>query len=342
MMKPRVLLASGLLLATLSTAPRRAAADDSGEEALSEAARELYVQAKAAREAGDWDLCYAKSKAAAAIDQTPTISGLLGDCALGAHHPREAAEALAQYLAHPSPKAAPELQKYLEERFTAAKKEIAVVALSASVADARCDVDGAAISTIPTTLYLDPGRHQFHASHADYLDAEEAIDLAAGSQRDVRLVLRKRPKQNGTPQPPPHGDDDDVPSYAIAAGAFGVLAAGGFALAIASAVVKSSAEDDAADIQADLSGSGASAGSCNSPAPVIDDRCSELGDAVDTHDTYNDLLPLGLIVGAGALAVSATFIVLIVIDDDGDDGAKTTLRIRPNVTQPGVDLNITF
>jgi hypothetical protein len=290
-------------------APADAAAQppDAGGDEIQEAARQLYDEAKDARQKEEWARCHAKAAAAWAIHPHLRIGALFGDCAIAIGRYAEGAEPLANFLAAPEASAiSADLRTHLERRLAEAKQHIAIVKLTASVPGAIAKVDGTLIPKLPATLYLDPGQRAFDATHPDREAAHEERVLGAGTETALELTLPPRkPKGNPVPIPVPNGDDGDAIPVAVPIVA-GVLAAGSFALGIASVVLMSSASSDIDDASARI-GQGDSA--CNNPSPALAGDCSTLQSAAEDHDLFQTLTIVGFAAGGALTAATVSMLV---------------------------------
>ena len=157
-----ILAALALAALALATVAQPSFAQPPGSNnAMSEAAEELYDQATEARRAKQWERCYAKAKAAEAIDVTPNIVALVGDCAVGAQHYADGANHLADYLAGDLSGSTPELQDYLKQRLATARQHVATVTIESNAPATQCEVDDTPVRRLPITIHLEPGDHTF-------------------------------------------------------------------------------------------------------------------------------------------------------------------------------------
>ncbi len=323
---PGIVVAVALLLTHQAMAQPTHATD----EAMNEAAGELYADAKKARSEDDWPKCLAKARAAYAIHERAVIAALVGDCAVGAGSYREGAEHLRRFLDGPTGKASPELLAYLNKRLIEAKVHVAEVQLSASLPGVECTV-GEEVVKAPTTLYLEPGEYTFSASDPEQGAAQEERELKAGLTINVHLTLQTNvvyvPKKK-----------KKTKMFAVGAVASGVLAAGGFGLMIASAVLHGNAVSDAEALNGSIEGDFR----CGDPPdPASVDACGQLGDARDDQNLFSALFTGGMIGGLFFTAAAAAFTGLhFTVGAGGSDADQVSLRFVP--TGPGARMEVTW
>jgi hypothetical protein len=309
----------------------RAGERPSGDIEIKETARQLYDEAKEARQKEEWAVCHAKAAAAWAIHRHPRIGALLGDCAIAIGRYAEGAEPLAAFLATPDAAAiSQELKTHLQSRFDEAKKHIAIVKLTASEPGAAAKVDGTLIPRLPATLYLDPGQRTFDASHPDCEAAHEARVLGAGTEIALELELPRRKRAPVVPAPDPRDHDEDDGRIPIAFPIVtGVLAAGGIGLGIASVVLMSGANGDIDDLSANL---GDSDSACISPSAATAGDCSSLKTAAEDSDLFQTLTIVGFATGGAFAAATIGMLVYnATLPSPGEGGDEVTLTITPTL-----------
>jgi hypothetical protein len=130
----------------------------------------------------------------------------------------------------------------------------------------------------------------------------------------------------------------------VGAVASGVLAAGGFGLMIASAVLHGSALDDRKKLQDEIPGNHRCGAT---PDPAYAQQCSQLASAGDDIDLYAVLFTGGLIgglafTGAAGLFTGLHFTIGSGGDADAPDSAAQAASIRLQPTGLGARMEVTW
>jgi len=270
-------------------------------------ARELFAEASALEEAGNWAAAAVKLREALSIKETPGLRYHLAHCeeqsgqlvtasleyARASELIREGAQApdVAQLLA-------------LADQRLAARIPKLILRLPADVQGASVEIDGHGVT--PTVFRypvpLDPGTHQIVARAPNRSEFSRSVSLSAGETRTLDLEL--------SPAPAPISPRPGSPASSVAEsdrGGFdprtmvligeGVLAVAGLAMGIGFGVARARAADKARVLQGDVdyqSSNGNAACHGTAPAP----SCAELQAALDDHQTATVLMTVGF-VGAG-------------------------------------------
>lgn len=304
----------------LSLTTASAAAQDA-EEPMKTAAKALYNEARDARKSDDFATCYAKATAALSIHKHPSIAALVGDCGVGAGKYRDGAEKLSFFFDSGETIGSPELIAHLKSRLEEAKKHVATVTVSVSVPDATCEVDGVRLDKVPSTVFLDAGSHAFEARHPKHVTDTRQVDLTAGTTLSIQLELAPLPE---APPPPPPPSEPTM-TYLIGAGVSGVVAVGGMALMIASAVLHGEATDTIDRLDAEIDALGGNS-SCNNGGGSLAAQCTELSGAIDDQSTFSTLFPVGIVIAGVGAAAAGTFLVL---HFTGAAESETSVRVSP-------------
>ncbi len=341
--KPLLLLTL-IVLTWLGAATREAHAqpadgtpEDLKTNAMKEAAKELYDAAREARKTDDFATCHAKASAAWAIHHHPSIAALIGDCAIGIKNYRDAAERLTFFFASPQSEGSESLRLHLRQQLNTALLHVAVVKLGVAVDGATCDVDGRRVESLPSTIFLEPGKHVFEAQHPTHTTTTREETLLAGQEYDIKLDMLPVPAKLD-PDPPPVENGHNS-AYIVGASVSGVVTLGGIALTIASAVLHGQASDDAERLDAEIDRRSPGDNACSGGGGDLAAECSALQQAIDDQGTFATLFPVGLVITGLGLAAATTFVVLYFTDTDE---ASTSPEVSVSVSPTGGSLRVTF
>lgn len=318
------------LVALATSAPTQARAD--AQVAMTDEARKLYDEGKAARDAGDPAACVAKLRAAWALKKHRQVAGLLGECELESGSRLEAAEHLAYFLDR-SADVSPDVVSQVRKLYDQARESIAVVAVKSTTAGADRRVDGRLLAPDELRVFLPPGEHVFAASKPGEGAAERRETLSAGQESEVVLELVRETAAPPVSTPPP-AERPDGPSIVpgLVIGGVGLAGIGvGVGLIAASSGPGSDAEQIAAALRAD--------GAICEPDPTagFEARCAAFQQAADDETTLATPGVAALIAGGVLLTGGVVWTVWAATaepDPDGDAAARhptprATLTLQP-------------
>jgi hypothetical protein len=312
-----LLLAAAVLVAAPSRADEPAPADVS----INETAKGLYAEGQAALVAGKWAECRAKLLAAWGIVKHAQIAGPLGHCEVEAGHLRDGAEHIQTFLDDPPKDTPAERLALARELLARAKRGIATVTLKPSVHAAQVSIADRSLDGRRGPIYLEPGSHTFRAEHAGYEPAVVTLELAAGADEQVELLLQ-----------PANGDTAGHHPVWPYFGVLGVIGLGmGVGFTVHAVVQESDAVDAAQAIAAD-------GGQCTpSPSIGFEQRCADYDDTVSSRNTSRAVGIVGFVVAGLGITTAAIFLATEAAP------AVSQLRVTPIVGDgAGVAVDLTF
>jgi hypothetical protein len=208
----RVALSTLLVLPLLASvpaaaqpAPRPRAATDSA--AAGDEADALFKRGMAALTSGNTQQAYELDLAAWKLKKTHDIAGNLAQVELMLGKKRDAAEHITFALANFPPTVPSERRASMKKVLDGLRKELGVLRIQVSVADAKVAVDGMPIdaASLAGEVFVDPGSHVIEATLKGYKPARAPFDAAKGSTQDLALTLEALPDTpppgGGTPEP---------------------------------------------------------------------------------------------------------------------------------------------
>jgi hypothetical protein len=308
---------SWCILAGIAAASGPASADD----AMTDAARDLFMKGARAAEQQRWDQCRAVMLAALAIKPHPQVAGNLAGCELKLKLYRDAAEHLAYSLRELRPDAPPERRVNTEAALHEAQAKIETIRLTVNVRGAEVRVDGRVAGRAPLLdpLFVEPGPHTIEALEEGFPAARATVEATAGGTRDLSLELKK-PEVPPPPPPPTEHRWRPGPVPLVIGGALAVAGLGaGTGLAVAASGKRANAEG----LRTSLGG--APTVCTNSTTP----SCTALLSDLRSRDALSNAA-VGSIVAGGALA--AATIGLAVWDritPRDEKSAAPSFRIAP-------------
>ncbi|MGK4006742.1 PEGA domain-containing protein [Sorangium sp. So ce1036] len=274
-------------VASAQQAATPAAAEET--DALTDKARQLYEEGRAAAAAGQWADAHASFLAAWAIKNHYQIASNLGVACLKLGKHRDAAEYLTRYLRE-APASKVRERQAAEASLKEALAKVASVTVQVAPQGAEVTVDGAAVgrAPLPDPVFLDPGKHEIGARLEGHMPAKRPIEAAAGAAETVVLQLERRPAPDagvgagagvvvGPVAPPPR---DDVRTAVLVGG--GIAAGAGVAAGVVLTVLSNGRASDAEGIRSALLKEWGGEHRCPSGDQT---RCAELKTAV--YDKYN-------------------------------------------------------
>jgi hypothetical protein len=306
---------SAVFLARPSAAQPSAPKAQSAEvEALTDKARQLYLEGLEALKKSQWAEAHASFLAAWRIKPHYQIASNLGlsELKLGKH--RDAAEHLTWYLRE-APKTKEKERQRAQVLLAEARSKVATITMEVTPDGAEVLVDGTVIGRSPFTLpvFLEPGKHGIEARLDGYVAVNAAVVAEAAKEAGVSLRLEKPAPIAPSSASPAPGDSGRArlpppPSPPVATGASGprreVLIAGGVtagAALIAGVVFTvlanqrtSAARGNAHEL---ITATGSEA------CAQASDACREVGGLIHDRVVFTNVAGLSFI-GAGALGVA--------------------------------------
>jgi hypothetical protein len=323
----RVALSALLLLPLLASAPAAAqpapdrhAAPNSA--AANDDADTLFEKGMAALSAGHTQQAYDLDLAAWKLKQTHDIAGNLAQVELMLGKKRDAAEHIAFALAHFPPTVSSDRREGLKKVLDGLRKELGVLRVRVSVAEARVVLDGTPLgpASLAGEVFVEPGPHVVEATLAGYKPARAPVDAAKGSAQDVTLELVK------IAEPPP-ARRSVVPG-AVLGGIAGAALVTGIGLYAGGRAKIPSVRT--------LHDSIVSAGhNCTPGAPTYDARCGDLTSQAATGTTLQQVGD-GLMIGAGAVAVGT--LIYFVAPSSAGTIKSGSLRVTPALSPSATGL----
>jgi len=196
-----------LVLALCSPALAQPPAPASSDTDLQAQATQLYNEGTKAAKQNQWDKARNFYLSAWRVQQHWQIAANLGRAEFKTGKFRDAAEHLSFFLREAT-RLPDGDRKATEEMLDKARAKIGTLTITTNHDGAEIQLDGASIGTAPIKgeMFVEPGQHTVEARLDGYEPAEVTLDVGAGRQLPVKLVLAKaEPKNRETPVvcPPP-------------------------------------------------------------------------------------------------------------------------------------------
>ena len=267
------------------------------------------------------------------LSQSFDVAGRLGETKLELGRFREAAQYLSFALRNALPSTRASRREALKKALDEAKKKIATVKLTASVAEAKISIDGATIDPnfLGPEVFVDPGAHTFEAIADGFDKASQKVDTKAGEIFVVTLTLEHTqaklpPGATPTTSPP-------VPFLGKVLGGVGggLLLLGGVSVGVAEA-----RKNDLSALAAKTIVGGKHTCAKQGTGPQ---QCDDLRAAAAQVDLFGNA-GLGLLIGGGVLIAGAASYVLFFAPEppkagpEKDEPAKTS-RVVPVIGPNG-------
>lgn len=255
------------------------------EIVMTNKARQLYEEGRAAFEKSKWAEARASFWAAFSLNKHWQIAANLADSELALHRYRDAAEHAAFYLKHAPLNRREKAEKLLEK----ARAHVASLTVTVDAPGADVLIDGSSIGRSPLEdqVFVEPGAHRIVARLAGRPDSEQAVTLSAGSSRVVALHVAPIERDTSSPA---------LRVGLIAGGA--TLAGAGLITGVVLAVVAGKHGANADELLAKLPPAGGAA-VCQTQAAM----CREIDRERGTRDQLSNGA-MGVLVGAGALGAA--------------------------------------
>lgn len=306
MKRARPLFLPLLLLATAAAAPEIALAQKPplpADKASSERADALFRQGNALAKKDKWSEAEPLFREAWSLKHSYDIGGNLGIAEASLGKWRDAAEHLSFALDTFPANGKPEHRKLLEEKFKAARAQVAALTIKVDVEGATVSIDGVDID--PTlrrgVVFVDPGIRAVDAKLTGYSPARDVVRATAGATLEVSLKLQA---PSAPPQPPKATPVRDAPVEKGSAvpgigwiAATGAAAAVGLGVGIGLTVAANGKSSEADQIGKGLGPSACAGGGAQST------KCVSLHDALTAQGTMTSGAIAGFVIG-GALAAT--------------------------------------
>jgi hypothetical protein len=297
-----MLLTTGSFSFAQGLGPMQAPAES---EAMTDKARDLYMEGRTLYGQRAWDKAHAAFLAAWSLKKHWQIAGMLGHCEVQLGRHRDAAEHLAFAVRTGSPSANPSELKVLQDQLAEVKRKVGVVSVQVQGQQAEVLMDGRVVGTSPLhdPLFVDPGEYVLKARTADRTSSEVKVTVGAGSVKEIMLRLDRGVEAEPSPATPaassadPKGEGERPEGnvlYPVLFASSGALFVGG---AVLGGVFWSKASGNADDVN-ELRDSLPSDG-CANPAHASD--CARLAEARDDYDSNRTRRNIALVVGGVGL-----------------------------------------
>ncbi|UQA57894.1 PEGA domain-containing protein [Polyangium aurulentum] len=153
--------------------------------------------------AEQWEKARESLAAAYQLKATPDTALGLAKAEMQLGKPRDAAEHVSFYLRE-AKDAKPQDRQAAEKLFTDAKTKVGTLNVTADMAAAEVLVDGKAVGKTPLTgpVFIEPGKHTLEARKEGVEPVKQPVEVIAGGEGSVNLVLTPPPKPLPPPPPP--------------------------------------------------------------------------------------------------------------------------------------------
>lgn len=254
------------------------------------------------------------------------VAAALGQSELELGKYRDSAEHFEYAIREFPPGESRKLLKQLESGFATSKARVAALHISVNQAGSEVSVDGAVVGTspLPGDIFVEPGQHTLGARLGAGSAVERVVVVAAGKDYPVELQLTPKAAAPVSPADAsassvanvPPKNDSAVSAKTITLIGGGALTAVLLGVGIAERVRASNADNDAADLRDQLSGS------CSPES--ADPVCQELIETLDRRNTANQIA-IYTFAGAG-LAAAATAAIWLLWEEPRSTAKRSLLR----------------
>jgi hypothetical protein len=296
-----MLLTTGSVSFAQGLGPMQAPAES---EAMTDKARDLYMEGRTLYGQRAWDKAHAAFLAAWSLKKHWQIAGMLGHCEVQLGRHRDAAEHLAFAVRTGSPSANPSELEVLRDQLAEVKRKVGVVSVQVEGQQAEVLMDGRVVGTSPLhdPLFVDPGEYVLKARTTDRTSSEVKVTVAAGSVKEIMLRLDRGVEAEASPSPAasgasPKGEGDRAEGnvlYPVLFASAGALLGGGAVLGGVFWSKASGNADDVNELRDRLPSDG-----CANPAHASD--CARLAEAQDDYDSNRSRRNIALVVGGVGL-----------------------------------------
>ncbi|MGC4091496.1 MAG: PEGA domain-containing protein [Polyangiaceae bacterium] len=324
--------------AAAQTSPAPAASNDP------ERVRDLLTRGTEALSANRPEEARSLLSEAYGLRRSYDVAAALGQAELELGKHRDAAEHLDFSIREFPPGESRKLLKQLEDAFASARSRVATLRVSVNQPGCEVSVDGKPVgnSPLPSSLFVEPGQHTLGARVGAGSGVERVLSVAAGKEYPVELAMNPKaaattpsePSQptEAPPPPAPAGSSDVSPKTIVLIGG-GALTAVLLGVGVVERLRASSADDDAKDARAMLSG--------NCDPSDATPSCKQLIEHLDRRNSANRMAVTGF-VGAGITA-AATAAIWLLWDDTSSSPSASRLRhtARTHALAPRLSVSIT-
>jgi hypothetical protein len=281
---------------------------------------DVFRQGLAAYDAGRLDEAERLFQQAWAVKKTHDIASNLGVVELLRGKPRDAAEHITWALQHWPPTESAKMRKGLEGELQKARLQVGALRVRVNVDGADVLVNGRVVgkSPIADELFVDPGAVKVEARLDGYTPAGQSVQLGKGDTREVALEL--------TPDAVPPQRRSVVPGAVLGGVAGAALVTGIGLFAGGRAKGASGASERDAILAAHHS--------CVMGASNYDGRCPDVESTATAANTFQKA-GVGLMVGAGAVAVGTVLYFVLPTPGSGAGAKSGGLRVSPTLSLNG-------
>jgi hypothetical protein len=328
-----MLLTTGSVSFAQGLGPMQAPAES---EAMTDKARDLYMEGRTLYGQRAWDKAHAAFLAAWSLKKHWQIAGMLGHCEVQLGRHRDAAEHLAFAVRTGSPSANPSELEVLQDQLAEVKRKVGVVSVQVEGQQAEVLVDGRVVGTSPLLdpLFVDPGEYVLKARTTNRTSSEVKVTVGAGSVKEVKLRLDRGVEAEPGPATPAEPSAGPKPEGERAEGnvLYPVLFASSGALFVGGAVLggvfwskASGNADDVNELRDSLPSDG-----CANPAHASD--CARLAEAQDDYDSNRSRRNIALLVGGVGLVGAGVTGYLWMQESKPEPRALTVLPFSDGAT----------
>jgi hypothetical protein len=178
--------------ASASAQPARPSSPSSETSAMTDKARELYVEGQKSAARERWGEAHASWLAAWGLKHHYQIAGSLGTAEAKLGRYRDAAEHLAFFMRE-APATKVKERQSVQELLAEVRKHVGALGIKVEPAGAEVLVDGVRVGKAPLVdeVFVDAGARVIEARLEGYEIASAKVDAAAGASREVALRLVK-------------------------------------------------------------------------------------------------------------------------------------------------------
>ncbi len=329
-----MLLTTGSFSFAQGLGPMQAPAES---EAMTDRARDLYMEGRTLYGQRAWDKAHAAFLAAWSLKKHWQIAGMLGHCEVQLGRHRDAAEHLAFAVRTGAPSANPSELKELQDQLAEVKRKVGVVSVQVEGQQAEVLVDGRVVGTAPLLdpLFVEPGEYVLKARTTDRTSSDVKVSVAAGSVKEIMLRLDRGVEAEPNPVPAtapnasPKGEEEERTKgnvlYPVLFASTGALFVGGAVLGGVFWSKASGNADEVSELRDSLPSDG-----CANAAHASD--CARLAEAQDDYDSNRSRRNIALVVGGVGLVGAGVTGYLWMQESKSEPRALTVLPFSDGAT----------
>jgi len=269
-----------------------------------DAAQSAFLRGKEHGKAGRWLEAVAAFEEAYRLRPAWDIAGNLGIAELELGRFVPAARHLEEARRNFPGGGEPAKRALMDDTYKEALAKVGRLAIKASVGRASISVDDEVVGEAPLgrPIFVSPGTHRV-AAVLDGVTATKSVDVAAGGEAEVLLVLEAAPS-SGPVTPPPPGDEDEEGRPLWPGLVLGGIGLAGVGVGVGLLVASSGATSDASDFESQARDAGTTCRG-NETSGLCGDAAASLSDS----DGLATGSLIGFVIGGAAVLGAVTYLL---------------------------------